>query len=766
MSSSAIRELQIEQIRKDLGAFSDPGTVIDVSKMSGRSVSISWTLRRQNRTDTFSLSATEGIHHVAEGERMSYRSFLASEALSDLYGLAQMIKQTSSRDIYVPTKAVVEGRNEASPEDAICALGDSIGAAADAVGSEDHTLVLMVKGQAGAGKTEALKELVKRQAEAYLKGNARFVYLYVDAQGRALTRLNEAFAIELQDLRARLTYHQIATLVRADLIVPVIDGFDELIGVSGYEDAFGSLSAFLAELQGRGSLIASARSLFYEREFVSRASKANEDAWELRAISVLPWSAAERNQYVEEVGALEELEEAEVSNLKKRLDQAFSGGNSSLGEKPFFVAKTLSLILDGYLASDCVDLREALISGFLTREADTKLCDADGKAILSAQQTRSLMQEISEEMWNFGVRELDANSLKEVTEYLAQLFELQDEAARILLERITTMAFFRKGSTGNKFAFEHEMFLEFFLAEIAIKKLDQTTDQIKVFCSRGLMEKDIFQEIERQLTFQEDGRKILSYLDNVTSIEISSRNPSTVLPENLGHLFASLARSANRQSCDVSGLSLSSLIFKGTSFNGVLIASTKFKDCQFFDADFVGLELKACVFSNSFLFSTRVKEGRTLLDVDGLSPTNNVQGIVVLEDGAEKEYFKAPDILRVLASLGVKGLDLEEHRDEVSVPVDVEDLIDRLVAAYRKANPICKGDDYLQQIFGHPKWSEVETLLKKHGLVTEEYRNTSGRKVAFLRRQFLPDQLLAAISSASGVPRELKRFWKDLASLK
>lgn len=765
MSSSTIRELQVDQIRKDLGAFSDPGTVIDVSEVSRRSVSISWTLWQRERTDTFSLSATDGIYHVAEGKKTSYRSFLASEDLSDLYGLAQMIKQTSSRDIYVPTKALVEGRQEARPKDAISVFTETIGAIGGELGSEDHTLVLMVKGQAGAGKTEALKELVKRQAEAYLKGGARFIYLYVDAQGRALTRLNEAFAIELQDLRARLTYHQIATLVRADLIVPVIDGFDELIGVSGYEDAFGSLSAFLAELQGRGSLIASARSLFYEREFVSRASKANEDAWELRTISVLPWGEAERNQYVDEVGARQQLEEEGLNALKKRLDQAFSGGNSSLGEKPFFVAKTLSLILDGYLALDCVDLREALISGFLNREADTKLCDADGKAILSANQTRALMQEISEEMWNFGVRELDGSSLTEVTEYLTQLFELKEEAARILLERITTMAFFRKGSAGNKFAFEHEMFLEFFLAEIAIKKLEETADQIKVFCSRGLMEHDIFQEIERQLIFQEDGNRILSYIENVTNIAIPSRNPSTVLPENLGQLFASLSRSAERRECDIEGFAVRGLIFKGTSFHGVSISSTKFTDCQFFDADFVGVSLKDCIFHNSFLFRTRVKVGETLLDVDGLSPAKSVQGIVVLENGAEKEYFRAPDILPVLVSLGVKGLDVEEHRDEVAVSEDVEELVDKLVAAYRKANPICKGDDYLRQIFGHPQWNEVEGLLKKHDLVTEEYRNTSGKKVAFLRRQFLPDQLLSAISSSSAAPRELKRFWKDLASL-
>src|SRR5947209_3382506 len=83
--------------------------------------------------------------------------------------------------------------------------------------------------EAGSGKTRVLQELVKEQAQLYQRGQTDRLYLYINAQGRALARFNEALATELQDLRAAVTYHAVSALVRLGILVPVIDGFDELL---------------------------------------------------------------------------------------------------------------------------------------------------------------------------------------------------------------------------------------------------------------------------------------------------------------------------------------------------------------------------------------------------------------------------------------------------------------------------------------------------------------------------------------------------------
>ena len=199
--------------------------------------------------------------------------------MADLRHIAQMIAQAWPRDIFIPTKARRTDSDGAIARPATELLTDLLEAH-----ELDVTQIIMVTGEAGSGKTQVLQELVLQQSERYLKGETEKLLLYVNAQGRALARLNEALATELQDLRVNLTYHSIATLARVGLLIPVIDGFDELLGVSGYDDAFNSLATFLEQLEGQGRLIASARSVYYEEEFLSRASRpttSSEQAWSI-----------------------------------------------------------------------------------------------------------------------------------------------------------------------------------------------------------------------------------------------------------------------------------------------------------------------------------------------------------------------------------------------------------------------------------------------------------------------------------------------------
>jgi len=761
----AVQHHQIEQLRRDISAFADPGTIVELNDPTSRNITVTWNLRGKRRVDNFSISPTDGIKHIRDGERYDYRIFLASEDLSDLYGLARMIKQASPRSLFVPTKAIKDDGNDGEKVDAIEVIKGVIGAEPVSGNGGTYTALLMVKGQAGAGKTEVLRELVKRQATEYLRGSTGFIYLYVDAQGRALTRLNEAFAVELQDLRAKLTYHQIATLVREELIVPVIDGFDELIGVSGYEDAFGSLLAFLDELAGRGSVVASARNLFYEREFLSRASNAEDDAWVLRAVSVEPWGEHEQEKYVQLVAAERSFDPERTTRLKKSISEIFKGPNEALGQKPFFVAKTLSLIIDGYLSAGNFDLRQSLVEGFIKRETEEKLLDSDGRSILSAAQISTLLKELTEEMWNLGVRELDISSLNEVAAYIIELNELDDSAKRILLERISTMAFFRKGSRQGRIAFEHEMFLEFFLATVAIDKICTSNDQIKVFGSRGILENDACFEIERQLSAQTDANKMADVgIQNVCGVELIHGSSNVALKENLGRLLCSLFRVMSKLAGKASEYSFRDFVFRNCSFSEIVLVKCNATNCQFIDVEFTKSKFEECNFLNCYFFKPKVSRKSTRWHVDGIKLGAGIQGIIDTSSGIDQEFFKESDVAEILNELGVSGIDLDAEGDQLKVDDPLEELVYRLVTAYRRANPVCKGDHNLSTLFDDDNWKLVESALTERGLVTEEFRRTSGKKIGFLRRHFLPDQLLAARSKSANVPDKLKLFWKDLAA--
>ena len=208
------------RVRFDLASFVDPGTTLDVSAESARSFRAAWNMRGKGRDAMFSVSASRGVAVNSGGRNLSYREFIAGPDMANLRDVATMIFQASPSGIYVATRARYEDRGDASPRPAVDLLTSLLDSDA-----EDATRVSMVTGDAGAGKTHVLRELVRRRAEDYLQGTTAKLLLYVNAQGRALARLNEALATELQDLRVDLTYHSVAVLARLGVLVPVIDGW-------------------------------------------------------------------------------------------------------------------------------------------------------------------------------------------------------------------------------------------------------------------------------------------------------------------------------------------------------------------------------------------------------------------------------------------------------------------------------------------------------------------------------------------------------------
>ena len=84
-----------------------------------------------------------------------------------------------------------------------------------------------------------------------------------------------------------------------------------------------------------------------------------------------------------------------------------------------------------------------------------------------------------------------------------------------------------------------------------------------------------------------------------------------------------------------------------------------------------------------------------------------------------------------------------------------------LVEAFARAFGACKNDRNLNALFGHADWETIESLLVKHDLVTVEHRVTKGRPKVFLRRQFLPEHIMAGFSGRPDDPR-VQLFWQDL----
>ncbi|MYN64909.1 MAG: NACHT domain-containing protein [Acidobacteria bacterium] len=758
-----------DRIERDLASFGDPGATVDVTG-SGRTLRATWTMRGVARDAVFSVSRDKGVRVDADGHRLSYHGFIAGTDMADLRHVARMVRQAAKPQIFVPIRAEYSEVENAEPGPALERLSTLLDD-----GNPDATRVIMITGDAGAGKTRVLQELVRRRADDYLHGRASSLLLYVNAQGRALSRLNEALATELQDLKVGLTYHSVAVLTRLGMLVPAIDGFDELLGVSGYDDAFSSLASFLEQLEGEGQVLTSARSVYYEEEFLSRAgsrSVTGDQRWSHEAVRVLAWSEADREDYLQRWSGTTGLSEDQSVGLRKRVKAAFGGRNEELASKPLFFTRTVDLLWANPDFSGGTDLLRALVQEYLARELNDKLLDQQSRSLLSTKQFEYLMSELALEMWNQETRELDAGSVRDVAKYVGETEGWGGKARQAVADRMPTLAFLAHGdnraSSRTSIAFEHDLFFFYFLAGSIAEQLVSAGD-IRIVLSRSALPEDVADRVAMQLNAGssvgalEDFRVLL---DRLAQAGVTEWHRTTQVRENAGLLAMALLRSygdTGNADGEVEGCTVRSMVFPGSHLKNTTLRRCAFVDLAVRRTDLSTTRFVECEAKDVVLLEPQVAPETTRLELKGLDPAQ-VMGIRVRRGGRLETEYAPQAIVEKLVQCGAPVRNEPTLSRPQVAPEHVKTL-ERLMHAYHRANPICKQDPKLKPIFGRPEWSGIERLLIEHELVALERRSTSGKLKEFLRRRFLPEQLMTGLADREHADRRLQGFWRAVEEL-
>ena len=115
-------------------------------------------------------------------------------------------------------------------------------------------------------------------------------------------------------------------------------------------------------------------------------------------------------------------------------------------------------------------------------------------------------------------------------------------------------------------------------------------------------------------------------------------------------------------------------------------------------------------------------------------------------------------------TLGECGLPVprEPPQDGPAVDPAVVELLERLMRAYRRANPVCMQDEALRKLVSHPEWEGLKARLLEHEIVSRDRRETGGKKKEFLRRRFRPDQIMAGRLGGGGADPRVRKFWRSL----
>lgn len=389
------------------------------------------------------------------------------------------------------------------------------------------TSVYFLIGQAGLGKTDLMVTLAKDRASTIEKDPTCNLplYLFVSSTGRTLSSLEDAVNSALNITKV-LSSQSAKALCRNGLLVLLVDGFDELLGSSGYENALGSLEPWFKELGGRGVLVASARSSYYLTQYRRSLAQATHLNVDHTLAELQPWTKSASEEYLRNMGVPSSI----ISLIIERDWKILS--------VPFFAKAFAAWVTRENSTEDSMpSIYEVVVEQYLDREA-LKLADPNAGALLTATELRTLFSEAAELMQSSQNREIEQTELVMCAESVIGSSNLDLERPG-LTRRVSSLCGLGVSTDSNgqnQFGFSHEVLFDCFLSIAIQKKLSgiiNTTSILNLF-KTSTINTAVFEWLVE--------KKPKETLDLAKKITFKVEDPegSQVLSANLGALWEAL----------------------------------------------------------------------------------------------------------------------------------------------------------------------------------------------------------------------------------
>ncbi len=765
--ASSIDEIE-NNIIIDLKSFSNPGSKI-TSIIHKNTMDINWTKGREEFSAKFRLTAQSNLIVEFKDQKIQYKGFLASQYMADLDMLAQRILATLPQvENYVSANARVKNIDEAESQN-IDYIIRNLCAEPFVVDSKilEATKLIFLRAPAGAGKTAAMRMLTRDQAQKYFNTDqdSHFLFFYVDAQGRALTRLHEALAFEIQSLGVTsIRYDSIPALVRNRLLVPIIDGFDELIGSGGFAEAFGSLSAFLSELERQGTILATGRSTFYDDQkfniIAEKFSKGDSLNYNLETVELDLWGERELDEFVSKKFS----KEADKAKVRKVLLKAFQSAdqrNKELLSKAFFVSQFINFFNeDNFIPYQNEDFLSQLVFHLLNREV-TKLKDRPGQIVLNSDGHKWFLRELSTEMWWQETRSVDLETIATIADLTADQFALSPEHRNIFAGRIPFHAFLcaDRENPLKKRKFEHDVYYEYFLLDALLRLLDEKSGILNSFLSRSALGEALIEQLSTE-SLGTSPEVISKRISNLCS-QIKLSPKGGLARQNAGVIASALLK--NRKDLP-DRLELSHLECNHVNFANLTLNDPVLFDCYFNEVNMIGAKLVNPIIRDCCFDKIIINTDSTIFSNAFLRPGKEIISMIVNGDS----IYDPAELTRLLIQMGANVPDSEKTIPLTPDQKRIVKTIERLTNRLKRVlffDPEDESDQQLHAIYKDQNWKKIWGALEKSKLIETKHLDRKGPR-GFLYRLAIPsDEIMAGLSATDeNFDPKIRMFWENILS--
>lgn len=590
----------------------------------------------------------------------------------------------------------------------------------DVEANRDITYLYFVHAEAGAGKTTALLRMALARAKS--SSATLPLFLYVSARGNVLESLDKA--IDATVAETRLIYrNSVKALCRQGLLIPIVDGFDELVGSPTYADALASLRPWLRELGGRGVLVVSARSNYFLSLYADSFNKeSNRDiSVDHRIAELIRWSTEQRDDYLRRCG----VSPAHLSELPQ--------DEGELLRLPFFARASIAQLRTGNLA-DQGGLLPGLIRDYAVREQQ-KL-NVQGTDLISASVIEALFTELAEWMLENNTREVPLSDLKLVAEASMPGGDRPE-----VQNRLAALCALDVQADDRRFKFSHEVFFDFFfgrfVASVANKptRLRQVLTRFKLTPSAA------------RIVFG------MAHPDDALLASLSN-GWETPLPANAGLLWTRMFANAE---------SISDVTIRRVSFGDLDLGYLAIRASSFVGTRFASVVLPQKMPTNLRFINCNIGQLNIPQSCRGISFERCTIGSV----RSNTDYNDDPEhIVTLLRQRGAHIIPAfsEASPTESEMPRMARFFLEKI--KLRVAKSIVLGGDRLPDddqslnwISRHSDvWVRFVQALEKFSLADEETIEAGGTRKSRLRLTFPPDSLLDESSGGEMV----KQFWAAL----
>jgi hypothetical protein len=547
----------------------------------------------------------------------------------------RILSQISPEPFFVAPSASLLDRLDRVPDEHELSTNDALETAATVLAERPAGVcsILYLTSDAGEGKTTLINQLARAQAQQFKEKAADWLLIPISLGGRPFLRLDDVIVATLVN-RLRfpgLFFEGFIELVRMGVIVPALDGFEEMFVQNASGEAVSALGNLIQTFSGAGSVLIAARKAYFEyRSFETQGrlfDALGKTQVSFARLSLHRWDKDKFLAYAARRG----IENAHLiyNDIANILED-----NHPLLTRAVLVRRLLDVAASVEARDEL--LRQLSPSSFFSqfvrtiikREAEEKWLDRSGDPphpLLSVPEHEELLSMVAQEMWENQVDTLRHDLIETVAEVFCENKKKSLTETRQIVDRVKQHALLAQPDPAKlAFGFDHEEFKNYYLGQALSQTITNGSDtQIRALLRAGTLPDLAVETCSDQLAANDKWSNILTRLQSNTKLETRT----SFVRENFGAIAMRLSQGRNEPLLiegavfpqdSLKNSALNQLSFVDCTFSGTSLAGVRLTKCRFERCEFERLEIAKEMAVNEAVFSACTIHSISIADSDAV----------------------------------------------------------------------------------------------------------------------------------------------------